>query len=176
MTKHLNFYLKTIKMKKIDNQKRGTKSRASGLRFERKVRKNLEENGWIICKWANNVELSGDNIQDKKQIPYGMKFKFQGKIIPAKNKFNPFSKAMMLGSGFPDFIAFQDCDTNYNKRIIGVEAKSNGILNKEEKLKCQWYLKNNIFSKILIASKSKERGKIDYKKFKTKEFRGKLKE
>ncbi len=154
-------------MTKIDYKKRGTTSRASGLRFERKVRKNLEEKGFIVCKWANNVELSGDNIEDKKQIPYGMKFEFQGKIIPAKNKFNPFSKAMMLGSGFPDFIAFQDCDTNYNKRIIGVEAKSNGRLNKIEKIKCQWYLDNHIFNKIFIAKKGEKRGQLIYNEFKS---------
>jgi len=50
--------------------------------------------------------------------------------------------------------------------VIGVEVKSNGYLDKEEKAKCKWLLEKKIFTKILIAKKSKVRGKIDYKEFK----------
>jgi len=49
---------------------------------------------------------------------------------------------------------------------FGVEVKSNGYLDKEEKFKCKWLLDNHIFSKILIASKGKERGEIKYENFK----------
>jgi len=49
--------------------------------------------------------------------------------------------------------------------IIGVEVKSNGYLDKEEKEKCRWLLENNVFSKILIASKGNKRGEIIYKEF-----------
>jgi len=146
------------RMKKIDKVKQGKQNRASGLKFELKVRKNLEEKNWIICKWVNNVDLENN------------------KLIPAKRKYNPFNKVMGIGVGFPDFIVFRkniladrffiedfNIDIPANYSVIGVEAKSNGILSKIEKLKCQWYLDNHIFSKILIASKSKERGKIDYK-------------
>ena len=51
---------------------------------------------------------------------------------------------------------------------IGVECKINGKLDKEEKEKCKWLLKNNIFSKILIASKGEKRGSIEYKEFEWK--------
>ncbi len=37
-----------------------------------------------------------------------------------------------------------------------------------EKEKCAWYLKNKIFSKILIAKKGKKRGEIEYMDFKEK--------
>ncbi|MCH7568478.1 MAG: hypothetical protein IIA87_03570 [Nanoarchaeota archaeon] len=49
------------------------------------------------------------------------------------------------------------------KEVIGVEVKSNGYLDKIEKEKCRWLLDNNIFSKILIASKGDKRGEIVYK-------------
>lgn len=85
-----------------------------------------------------------------------------------------------IGSGFPDFIAFRwmykdipkvvSSNTTIEKetygmyRIIGVEVKSNGYLTKEEKEKCSWLIDNNIFSKILIAMKDKnKRGGIIYK-------------
>ena len=50
--------------------------------------------------------------------------------------------------------------------VIGVESKSNGYLTKEEKEKVKWLLKNKIFSKILIAKKSKVRGEIIYDEIK----------
>ena len=44
---------------KKKNQIRGKKARASGMRFELSVRKDLEEKGWIVSKWQNNVEFTG---------------------------------------------------------------------------------------------------------------------
>ena len=41
----------------------------------------------------------------------------------------------------------------------------NGILSKEEKEKCRWYLKNGVFSAIWIAKKGKKRGQIEYDDF-----------
>ena len=41
----------------INKKKQGKKNRASGQRFELKVRKDLEEKGWIVSKWMNNVKL-----------------------------------------------------------------------------------------------------------------------
>ena len=35
----------------------GKKSKAKGMRFESKVRKDLESKGWIVDKWTNNVEF-----------------------------------------------------------------------------------------------------------------------
>ena len=88
---------------------------------------------------------------------------------------------MAMGTGFPDFICFRtECTLKCRKKdiechapckeqnweryeIIGCEVKSNGILTKEEKAKAKWYLKNNVFSKILIASRGDKRGEIIYK-------------
>lgn len=90
-----------------------------------------------------------------------------GKLVKCKPKFNPFTKSLMMNSaGFPDFIAFRPNGECYE--IIGVEVKVNGLLSKEEKKKCQWLLGNKIFSRILIAKQSKERGKIDYIDFNVK--------
>ncbi len=52
--------------------------------------------------------------------------------------------------------------------VMGVEAKSNGYLDKIEKAKCQWLLANKVFNKILIAKKKKEGRKIvpEYIEFK----------
>jgi len=164
----------------VDKKEQGKKNRAAGQRFEKRVRESLESKGWVVDKWTNNVEL--EEFPGDDGIPFEC-----GKLIPTKPKFvfNPRTKSrMMIGnsSGFPDFIAFtpdnwhfvsfeQGLKIEFGKRdnnsiIIGVEVKSNGYLSKEEKEKCKWLLENNIFSKILIASKSKERGKIDYKEFK----------
>ena len=136
-------------MKEVNkNSIRGKKSRASGARFELKVRAMFEKNGWVIDKWTNNVDLE------------------EKRLVKAKRKFNPFLKILGLGTGFPDFIAFRRKGNNYE--IIGIEVKSNKWLDKEEKEKCKWLLDNKIFSKILIASRGKKRGEIEYIDFKEK--------
>ena len=128
------------------NSIRGKKSRAAGGRFELKVRGELENDGWVVSKWQNNVE--------------------KDKLIPAKRKFNPFLKILGIGTGFPDFVAFKNKGSNYE--VIGVEVKSNGWLDKEEKEKCKFLIDKKIFSKILIVKKGKERGKIEYVDFEKK--------
>ncbi len=179
----------------VDKKAQGKKNRQAGARFELKVRKDLESKGWIVDKWSNNVEFIekpetdflGANvaiaIRNNETYP-------KGKLIIAKRKYNPHKKVMAIGVGFPDFIAFKFIkkekevlsakgifyptikETESVSRIkllyevIGLEAKSNGYLDKVEREKCKWLLDNNIFSKILIASKSKERGEIVYKEFK----------
>ncbi len=144
-------------MKKEKNVIRGKKSKAAGTRFELKIRKDLESKGWIVDKWSNNVDLEKD------------------KLVPAKRKYNPFSKIMVIGTGFPDFIAFRYKRGIFDKdikqvfddyKVIGVESKMNGNLKKEEKKKAKWLLSKNIFSKILIASRGDKRGIIIYKEFK----------
>ncbi|MAG47085.1 hypothetical protein CL617_00640 [archaeon] len=141
-------------VKKIDHKKQGKLNKARGARFEIKVRKDLEEKSWIVAKWMNNLDL---------EIK---------KLIQAKHKFQGIGRPMAIGTGFPDFICFKYnvdlTSTNLNCKVyevIGVEVKSTGYLSKEEKEKCVWYLENKIFSQILIAFKSKERGKIEYKEF-----------
>lgn len=128
--------------------KRGKKSRAAGARFELKVRGHLEEQGWTTDKWTNNVDLEN------------------GKLEKAKRKFNPFSKILGIGTGFPDLICLRRKEDLHE--VIGVEVKANGWLDKQEKEKCKWLLDKGVFSRILIAKKSEERGKIDYIDFREK--------
>ncbi len=146
---------------KKEKSRIGKRSRNSGARFELKVRKNLEDKGWIVSKWMNNVELKYDlEVLFKKVI--------KGKLIPAKHKFRGKGIPMAIGTGFPDYICFRGegkakFGIVYN--IIGVECKSLGYLDKEEKAKCEWLLKNKVFSRILIASRGKKRGTIRYREF-----------
>jgi hypothetical protein len=127
------------------NGKRGKKNRSSGARFELKVRNIMEKEGWIMDKWTNNVDLKED------------------KLIKSRRKYNPFSKVLSIGTGFPDFIGFRLAKENYE--VIGVEVKANGWLDRSEKEKCWWYLEKKIFSKILIAKRGKKKGEIEYINF-----------
>jgi len=137
------------KVKSKDNIRKGKKSKSGGRRFEMQVRKDLESKGRIVDKWTNNVDLE------------------KGKIVPAKRKYNPFRRAMTIGTGFPDFISVKFVNEELYS-VIGVEVKMNGILSKVEKQKCAWYLKNKIFSQIWIAKKGKKRGEIEYDDFSEK--------
>ncbi len=84
---------KEVEKKKIDYSSQGKKNRAAGLRFEAKARAGLEKMDWIVDKWTNTVDYQREgNI---------------GKVVPAKRKYNPFKKVMVIGTGFPDFIAFK---------------------------------------------------------------------
>jgi len=142
--------------------KRGKKNRASGAAFEKRVREDLEEKGWIVDRWTNNIEFQKENsieVSGKIGGPFG-------KLIPAKAKWNNFTKTMMMGKGgFPDFIAFKnhteqsDCGGPCFD-VIGVECKTNGTLDKTEKQKCRWLLDNHVFSKILIAEKTKVSNRV----------------
>ena len=129
-------------IKKIDYSKQGKKNRASGVRFEAKVRADLESMGWIVDKWTNTIDYENTS---GGSIP---------KIVPAKRKYNPFKKVMVIGTGFPDFICFKKAKQNFE--IVGIEVKKNGYLNQVEKGMCHWLLESKIFSKILIAKAVKE--------------------
>ena len=52
------------KFKKKSEIKKGKKSKAAGQRFEAKVRQDLENTGWIVSKWANNVEFLEEEEND----------------------------------------------------------------------------------------------------------------
>jgi len=121
-----------------DFSKQGKLNRAAGARFELKVREDLEKMGWTVSKWMNSI----DNEKNK--------------IIPAKRKFNPFLKTMIIGTGFPDFIAFKKTENGFE--VIGVEVKTKGLLDKIERGQALWLIKNKIFSRLLIARK-KQQGK-----------------
>jgi hypothetical protein len=121
-----------------DKSERGKKSRAAGQKFETKVRQDLEDMGWIVTKWINTVDYE------------------KNKVVPAKRKYNPFSKVLTIGTGFPDFVCFKKVPSG-TYEIIGLEVKSNGYLDQIEKGMCIWLLENKIFSRILIAKKGKNR-------------------
>jgi hypothetical protein len=140
------------KFKSIAKKERGGLSRAQGARFELKVRKDLEDKGRIVDKWTNNVEFKKD--ANEQIIPS------TGKLIIAR-KYNPYKRMFVLGAGFPDFVTFQLVHDDLY-RVMGVEVKMNGILSKEEKEKCLWYLQNGIFPNIWIAKKGEKRGEIEY--------------
>lgn len=131
---------------------RGKKSRAKGQRFETKVRLDLENMGWTVAKWMNTVDY--DRLGNT------------GKLVPAKRKYNPFLKALSLGTGFPDFVCFRHEGDKFD--VIGVEAKGKGYLDPKERGMCLWLLENKIFSRILIAKDSEDKGKIDYTDFNVK--------
>lgn len=131
-----------------EKSERGKKSRAKGGRFEAKVRQNLEELGWTVAKWLNTVDYE------------------KGKIVPAKRKYNPFLKALSVGTGFPDFICFKRQEQGFD--VIGLEVKGNGYLDQIEKGMCIWLLENKIFSRILIARRGKKAGEIQYIDFNVK--------
>ncbi len=124
----------------------GKKSRSKGARFELRVRTDLERKGWVVNKFGNNIDLEKD------------------KMILAKKKYNPFLKFMAIGTGFPDFISTKNV-TGDVYHVEGIEVKTNGILSKEEKQKCRWYLQHKVFSKIWIAKIGKKRGEIEYTDF-----------
>ncbi len=168
-----NLEILEIVKEKVDMKKIGKQNRASGQRFELRVRKDLEEKGWIVSKWMNNVDLSDYKIDEEGEDKFG---KYDGcspgKLIPAKHKFRGPGIPMAIGTGFPDFICYHELtmlkptkignEIMRHYSIIGCEVKSNGYLTKEEKAKVKWLLENNIFSKILIAKKGKKRGEIEY--------------
>ncbi len=154
-----------MKMKNPKKVRDGKLSRARGARFEIKTRADLESKKFIVDRWTNNVsEVFGQAIGE-----------YVRELVPAKPKFtfNPQLKRMVvvgMNSGFPDFV----CSRPKGKskfgslyEIQGVECKIKGVLDKEEKEKCEWLLKNNVFGKILIAYPEREGRKIivKYKEF-----------
>ena len=146
-----NHYCLLINMKKA-NSIRGKRSRAAGIRFEAKVRSEMEKMGWTVSKWMNTVDF------DKEK---------SGKLVSAKRKYNPFFKALSIGNGFPDFICLKKASHGHYE-VIGLEVKRNGYLDKIEKGMCHWLLENKIFSRILIAKLGKKRGEVEYVDFEKK--------
>jgi hypothetical protein len=138
--------MKETKKIEIDFKKQGRRNRQKGAVFETRVRDDLMSLGWIVDKWMNTVDYDKEGKT--------------GKIVPAKRKYNPFKKAMVIGTGFPDFVCFKKIPNCNEFKVIGVEVKSNGYLDQIEKGMCLWLLQNNIFSKILIAKKKKIKNKI----------------
>jgi len=166
-----------MKEKTIDRKKIGKQNLEKGRRFELSVRRDLEDKGWIVSRWQNNVySQECKNVKSSLKMDAGQSNEQSFILGPAKQ-----GRFRKTSTGFPDFIAFRlheitvtDTNTSVKFRIDnrdhyfvkGVECKTNGYLSKEEKEKCKWLLENNIFNEIEIASKGKKRGSIDYKEFK----------
>ena len=92
-----------------DFVKQGKRNRINGADFEKRVRKDLEEKGWIVSKWQNNVEIIQEPYTMSIGIPQefsksmNAKIKGYGKCIPAKA-----SRFRLSSTGFPDFIAYKN--------------------------------------------------------------------
>ena len=118
---------------KVTRSEKGRKARKKGVSFELETRKDLMAKGWVVTKFDNDV--------------------INGELKQAKKSFNPFTKRIGVGNGFPDFLAMRVMkdDGVINYRVYGVESKKAKYLDSEEKEKVRWLLKNNIFEKILVA-------------------------
>lgn len=129
----------------VDKVQQGKDNRKKGLEFEKKVRWDLE-NKYNVAKWSNNIDLEKG-------------------FVPAKQKFIG-GRVAGLGSGFPDFVAFSPKGSNKGQNqsynLIFVEAKINGTLKKEEKLKMNWLLNNGYSAWVAFQDDNKE---IRYRKF-----------
>ena len=86
----------------INKQAQGRRNNRIGAAFESKTRKMFEEEGWIVSKWQNNIELQTDEI------------------IRAGNYYIP-GRGLTMGKGFPDFVMLDKkvvmlfvLSTNYN--------------------------------------------------------------
>ena len=124
----------------LTKQQLGKRGRQSGKKFELKVRKDLEDDGWIVSKWNNTIDFENN------------------KLIQAKSKYNPFTKRVMSeGSGFPDFVAYKLVNELFV--VIGVESKKAKYLDKEEKKMIEWLREHRIFANIFVAYPKKEEGK-----------------
>jgi len=136
----------------VDKKAQGKKNRQSGVNFERRIRDDLEKQGYIVTKWLNQVDFVKDTL------------------IPAPHKFNFFTKSITPGQGFPDFLAYK-MDT---KEIIGVESKSGKYLDQEEKKRCKWLLEHKIFETIKVGFKD-SKGHINYYEVTEEMLNGKTK-
>ena len=152
-------------MKTEDRKKLGKKTRKEGKDFEARVRVNLTEKGWTVCRFDNDVR-DGKLVQAKtswRRTPHGM---FPLNLSPGFPDFQCHRISVKIDNGGTRIVA--PCIPSFNKdnfdyQIIGVECKISGTLDKLEKQKCQWLLDNHIFSKILIASKHKIKNRIHIK-------------
>lgn len=143
----------SVRFVKKSDEKKGKKSRSKGSQFEARVRRDLEEKGFFVDKWTNNVDLG------------------IGKIVPSKRIFKRFGVGkgvMTIGTGFPDFIAFQKIGENY--KVIGVEVKVGGKLDRIEKEKCKFLIEKGVFSEILVARKRKDGRLVRVEYIDTKEI------
>lgn len=115
-----------------DFVKQGKRNKQMGLDFERRTRAYLEELGYIVTKWHNNVK---DN-----------------KLVPAKA-----GRFRQMQTGFPDFLVLKQ-EINKLYSVLLLECKINGKLSKIEKEKALFYLDKGF--NFAIASKVKVGNRI----------------
>ena len=120
------------KQTKAELKAQGKRNKAKGAKFEKKTREHYEEMGYMVTKFRNNIDLQ------------------TGEIIPAKNFYIP-GRGNVMGSGFPDFVAFKIAEVGDRVlyEVLFIEAKLNGLLSKEEKEKLK--ILTELGHKILIA-------------------------
>lgn len=178
-----------------DFKKQGKKNRASGKRFELKVRADLEKSGWIVFRNSNDVEK---HIATAKEIEESLRLTGSGfctrqyDFKQAKQRwfFNPVLKrripAMVTG-GFPDFVCIKfigDKLSEWMLKTYGnphfwpnyisdklfevqfVDAKIGKYLKKKEKEKCEW-IEKELKIEVNIAYQEGEGRKkeIKYKRW-----------
>ena len=102
-------------VKKIDYKAQGKRNRAAGADFERRTRKDLEEKGWKVSKYSNNIKLpnlDGCGVEHTSNSDHcgekhlQEKYKYcdncrKGKCVPAKP-----GRFRLMQTGFPDFFAY----------------------------------------------------------------------
>ena len=144
-------------MDKKEKQALGKRSRKMGKDFEVRVRRDLEASGWVVNRWSNDIDFDGDKLKPSKP-----KYFFDAKT----------GKMKMMGfqDGFPDFVCFKRINGNNKARenlydVIGVESKISGKLDKLEKEKCSWLLRNEVFSCILFTKRVKVGRRVCVKYF-----------
>ena len=129
-----------------DYGKQGRANKQAGAKFELEVRRYLEKKGWLVSKWRNNVDLQCEEIIAARQF-----------YIPGRGA--------GLGTGFPDFVAMKmlgECP--YYFEVTFIEAKSNGYLTKEEKLKLKIMIDMGLNVEIAYKDETEEDG-IRLRKF-----------
>ena len=128
----------------------GKRNKRKGAEFELKVRKHLEEYGWVVDKWGKNVNLETNEL-------FSVNSRFRG-------------------SGFPDFMAFQLAEDNIEEqkkratpkyRMKFIECKFNGTLKRIEKEKLNWMVKEG--HQCWVACDNN--GEINYIKWKYKKLK-----
>lgn len=105
----------------INKKKQGRVNRRKGREFEKRVQREIEKEGFIVCRWSKNFDENN-------------------KLVDAKsNRFN------MRTCGFPDFLVIRP---NF---CYLVECKINGYLSPEERKKAQLCLALSFCKYFLVA-------------------------
>lgn len=176
-------------MKNPRKVKEGKQAKSQGADFERRVKDDLEKKDWFVNRFSNQVEFGYYENCPLEFVPVKWKDltlkngeHYPGpvaRLVTAKTQWRRTPMGMFpmnVNPGFPDFCCHMRTnftmkqpvmgkDGNYEAevyqyKLIGVECKMTGVLDREEKEKCRWLLRNGVFNKILIAEKTKVKNKV----------------